>query len=138
MRLEPDVDFGRKFGVPPPMITIFSAGLTVVTSALASLAGTWERPTLLVVFGLFCAAMFSLFGQLCTIIAVRSGEISAVVPFRYSIILFAILSGILVFGQFPDAPTLLGITIVCSAGLYTFHREQVRRRERALVAKGAP
>ncbi len=115
--------------VPPPMITLFSAGLTVVTSLIAAAAGGWDWPPPLVLLGLVCAAAFSLIGQVCTIIAVRSAEISAVVPFRYTIILFAIVSGIFVFGQFPDALTLLGILIVCAAGLYTFHRERVRRAE---------
>ena len=115
--------------VPPPMISIFSAGLTVVTAAAVSLAGHWVWPPPLVLLGLFCAAMFSLLGQLATIVSVRSGELSAVVPFRYAIIIFAILSGVVVFGHFPDPITLVGIVIVCSAGLYTFHREQVRRRE---------
>lgn len=116
-------------GVPPPMITVFSAGLTTATSLLAATAGGWSWPPGFILFALVCAAGFSLFGQWCTIIAVRSAEISAVVPFRYTIILFAILSGIFVFGQFPDGLTLLGILIVCSAGLYTFHRERVRRAE---------
>jgi hypothetical protein len=42
--------------------------------------------------------------------------------------ILAIVSGSLVFGQDPDERTLLGITIVCAAGLYTFHRERLRRR----------
>ncbi len=111
------------------MITVFSSGLTVLTSAIAALAGGWAWPPPMILFGLVCAAGFSLFGQVCTIVAVRSAEISAVVPFRYTIILFAILSGILVFNQYPDVLTLTGIAIVCSAGLYTFHRERVRRAE---------
>jgi drug/metabolite transporter (DMT)-like permease len=122
-------------GVPPPLITLFSAGLTTVTALLVTtVADDWAMPSATVVLALFAAAMFSLFGQLCTIIAVRSGEISAVIPFRYSIILFAIFSGIMVFGQFPDLLTLTGIVIVCAAGLYTFHREQQLRRLAAAKA----
>ena len=52
----------------------------------------------------------------------------AVAPFRYTIILFAIVSGIIVFNHFPDGPTLAGIVIVAAAGLYTFFREQKLRR----------
>ena len=117
--------------VPPPMITIFSAGLTIATSLIVALWVPWTWPSALIVFALFCAAMFSLFGQWCTIVAVRTAEISAVVPFRYSIIIFAIISGMTVFGHFPDPVTLLGILIVCAAGLYTFHREQTLKRQAA-------
>ena len=77
------------------------------------------------------AGLFSLFGQMCVIISVRSGDISAVAPFRYSIIRFAIASGVLVFGNFPDVATLSGTAIVVAAGLYTFYREQTLRRRAA-------
>ena len=123
--------------VPPALIMLVSGALTTFTGLVSAVAGDWAWPPWWVVAGLLAAAMFSLFGQFCTIIAVRSGELSAVVPFRYSIILFAILSGILVFGQFPDVVTLAGIVIVCAAGLYTFHREQVRKREAAEKAAAA-
>jgi drug/metabolite transporter (DMT)-like permease len=120
--------------VPPALIMLFSGVLTTSTGMISSFAGGWSWPPWWVVGGLFAAAMFSLLGQLATIVAVRSGELSAVVPFRYSIIIFALISGVVVFGHFPDALTLTGIVIVCAAGLYTFHREQVRRREAAAGA----
>ena len=123
--------------VPPPMMSLFSAGLTVLTSLAAAAMVSWHWPGMWTVLGLFAAAMFSLLGQWWTIISVRSGELSAVVPFRYSIILFAIVSGIFVFGHFPDPITMLGIFIVCGAGLYTFHREQTLKRQAAQREAGA-
>ena len=54
----------------------------------------------------------------------RTGEIAVVAPFRYSILLWAILAGFLVWGEVPDLPTWAGIAIVTGAGLYTFLREQ--------------
>jgi drug/metabolite transporter (DMT)-like permease len=114
--------------VPPPLIMLFSASLTTATGLVSSLVGDWTWPPAYVVFWLMAAASFSLVGQVCTIYAVRTGEISAVIPFRYSIILFAIVSGVAVFGDFPDVLTLTGIVIVCGAGLYTFFREQKLRR----------
>ena len=115
--------------VPAPMITLFSAGLTVATSGIVAAAGGWTSPPAMILLGLVAAAGFSLLGQTCTIIAVRAAEVAVVVPFRYTIILFAILSGFIVFDHVPDAVTVLGIAIVCAAGLYTFHRERVRRAE---------
>ena len=85
---------------------------------------------------LVAASMFSLIGQLCVIIAMRTGEVSAVAPFRYTIIVFAILSGIVVFDHFPDGPTLVGIVIVAAAGLYTFFREQQLRRLAMATSSG--
>lgn len=114
--------------VPPPIIMMLSAGAVTVSSLVASLFDTWLVPSAGLVMAMATAAVFSLIGQMCIIISVRSADISAVAPFRYTIIIFAIVSGVLVFGHFPDAVTLLGTAIVVSAGLYTFYREQALRR----------
>ena len=53
----------------------------------------------------------------------RLGELSGTAPFRYSVMVFAILSGVLVFGQFPDEIAMLGMALVVIAGLYAARRE---------------
>ena len=124
-------DLGTRFvdrGVPPPIIMMLSAGAPPPPSLMAPPFAGWSSPTAALVVTMAAAAVFSLFGQICVIISVRSADISAVAPFRYTIILFAIASGILVFGHFPDAMTLAGTTVVAGAGLYTFYREQSLRR----------
>ena len=63
--------------------------------------------------------------------AMRVGEISAVTPFRYARLIFALIIGILIFGERPDLMTLAGATLVIGSGLYTFARERVRRRNAA-------
>jgi drug/metabolite transporter (DMT)-like permease len=67
-------------------------------------------------------------GQLCTIIAVRAGEISAVAPFRYTGIIWGIAVGFMIWGHLPDNVSMIGIAIVIVAGLYTLYREQKLRR----------
>ena len=115
-------------GVPPPIIMMLSAGAVTTTSLLVAPFSSWTMPGWGLAGAMMSAALFSLFGQICIIISVRSSDISAVAPFRYTIIPFAIASGILVFGHFPDAMTLLGTAIVVAAGLYTFYRERSLRR----------
>jgi drug/metabolite transporter (DMT)-like permease len=60
--------------------------------------------------------------------AMRVGEVSAVAPFRYSRLVFALVIGGLVFNERPDALTLLGASLIIGSGLYAFHRERVRAR----------
>lgn len=115
-------------GVPPPIIMMLSAGTVTLTSLCAAPFAGWSAPGWGLLAAMASAAIFSLAGQICVIISVRSADISAVAPFRYTIILFAIASGMLIFGHFPDAMTLTGTAIVVAAGLYTFHREQSLRR----------
>jgi len=67
------------------------------------------------------------------ICSLRSGEMAAVAPFRYAGIVWAILLGFLIWKELPDTLSLGGISILVSAGLYTFYREQqLRRRAPAL------
>ncbi len=115
-------------GVPPPVIMMLSAGAVTISSLFAAPFSDWTWPPLALVLATGAAGVFSLFGQICVIISVRAGDISAVAPFRYTIIIFAIVSGVTVFGHLPDGLTLLGTAIVVAAGLYTFYREQALRR----------
>jgi hypothetical protein len=54
----------------------------------------------------------ALIGYQCIIMALRSGDISAVAPFRYSALLWAMLLGYLVFGDVPDAMMVTGASII--------------------------
>lgn len=58
----------------------------------------------------------------------RLGEMSAITPFRYSRLLFALAIGIVVFEERPDLLTLTGGVLIIGSGLYTFARERARKR----------
>lgn len=71
--------------------------------------------------------------QLLMIEAFRRGEAAVVAPFKYTSLVWALILGFLVFGDFPDSWTLAGAAIIMSAGLYVLHRETIVRRARAKV-----
>ena len=50
---------------------------------------------------------------------------SKLTPFQYTQIIWATLYGLIIFGQFPDGPTLIGVAIVIGSGVYIWHRENV-------------
>jgi drug/metabolite transporter (DMT)-like permease len=54
--------------------------------------------------------------------AMRTGEVSAVTPFRYTRLLFALILGVAIFGERPDAMMLAGSAIVVASGLYVLTR----------------
>lgn len=60
--------------------------------------------------------------------AMRIGEVSAVTPFRYSRLLFALFFGVTIFDERPDTWTLIGAAIVIGSGLYSLAREEHLRR----------
>jgi drug/metabolite transporter (DMT)-like permease len=112
--------------------------ILLVSQVAISLAGlgfgafeSWAVPTRANAAHLVLASFCSMIGQLCLIYSVRSGEISAVAPFRYTGMLWAILLGLAIWGELPDGWTFLGILVLISAGLFTLYRERVVGKQRA-------
>jgi S-adenosylmethionine uptake transporter len=80
------------------------------------------------------AAVMVIGGYICSIMVMRIGEISFVATFRYTSLVWALLLGWLVFGDWPKPITLLGAAIVIGSGVFMLLRErQINRR----VAKAA-
>lgn len=73
---------------------------------------------------------FGLLGYNTMVVATRLAEISAIAPFRYSRLLFAMLLAVAIFGERPDAATLLGAALIAGAGIYSMWREARLRRAR--------
>ena len=68
------------------------------------------------------ACVFGFAGYTSLTHAMRTGEVSAVTPFRYTRLLFGIGLGIGVFGERPDLPTIIGSLIIVASGLYILMR----------------
>lgn len=51
-------------------------------------------------------------------VAMRTGEISAVTPFRYTRLVFAMIAGFLIFRERPDLWTIIGSTIIVGSGIF--------------------
>ena len=56
--------------------------------------------------------------------AMRLGEIGFVQPFRYTLLIWAMLYGLALFGEAPDPWMLPGSAIVVATGFFTLHRER--------------
>ncbi|MEQ9694572.1 DMT family transporter [Shimia sp. SDUM112013] len=55
-------------------------------------------------------------------VAMRTGDIAVVTPFRYSRMLFALVFAIFWFGERPDPLMIVGTTLIVASGLYTLMR----------------
>ncbi|SIO23939.1 Permease of the drug/metabolite transporter (DMT) superfamily [Rhodovulum sp. ES.010] len=80
---------------------------------------------------LAAALLFGVLGYYAIVEAMRGGEIAAIIPFRYSRLVFGMGLGILVFGERPDALTYGGAALIIASGLYTFWRERALSLARA-------
>jgi drug/metabolite transporter (DMT)-like permease len=124
-------------GVPILVLIFISASAVALTGLFGLAIESWIWPTRVMIIGLLASALGVTGGYYGAIVAMRSGEISVVAPFRYAAMLFALMWGYVIFGEIPDRTTWVGIAIVVAAGVYTFHRESVRKRELAAVVKAA-
>ena len=86
----------------------------------------WVTPSL-GDLGLFAlAGLFGSVGVMCLTHAFRLGPAAVISPFEYSALIWATLLGFLLWGELPDAITLVGAGIVISSGLYIIYRETVK------------
>jgi drug/metabolite transporter (DMT)-like permease len=69
-------------------------------------------------------------GQYFWVQAFKAGEMSAVAPFEYLRLPFAVFMGWLIFGQMPEIWTYVGAAIVIASALYIAQREAQLARER--------
>jgi drug/metabolite transporter (DMT)-like permease len=115
--------------VPTLTLIAMSAFVSMFAGIMLLPFETWIVPSGLQILLLLLAAFFLTIAYALIVISMRSGDVGVVSPFRYAVIVFAILSGWLVWGEFPDQIQLAGIALLTTAGIYTFQRE---RRSHAL------
>jgi drug/metabolite transporter (DMT)-like permease len=125
--------------IPSLFITLLTT-ITVTTAGAAILVplGGWTPPSARAIALLGLAAVLISIGYQCVIMSLRIGDMSAVAPFRYTALLWAMLLGYVVFGDVPDGFMLTGAAIIVLSGLYAFYREHKRHRPVAAEASGPP
>ena len=107
-------------------LTVLAWSSLVGVVALSPLVwSVWLTPnasqwTILILLGVFNGL-----GQYLVIRAFMLASASLLAPFSYSLIIWSMLIGLVVFNSFPDAITLVGTTILIAAGLYIWNREKV-------------
>lgn len=69
-------------------------------------------------------SVFLVGGYLFTVMALRGTEVAYTAPFRYTLIVYALILGYVVFGDVPDSWSMLGIVLIVGSGLFTLYREQ--------------
>jgi drug/metabolite transporter (DMT)-like permease len=106
---------------------------TFLLGALLSPFG-WVTPSL-GSLGLFAAAgCISVAALLCVNRSLKLAPASVVVPYQYSMIIWAVMFGIVVFGDVPSMATIAGAAIIIGAGLYIFLRERDLGRSETVVS----
>jgi S-adenosylmethionine uptake transporter len=109
---------------PSLFITMMTAVAITCLGGAVTATNSWQTVDVATLAQLALSACFLFGGYLFSVMTMRVGEMSFIAPFRYTILIWALLLGIFVFGEIPDTLAFVGAAIVVSAGLYTFFRER--------------
>ncbi len=115
-----------------------------IVLASSQFAGTFTLGLLMSPFGwvtpsigslaLFAAAgCISVSALLCVNRSLKLAPASVVVPYQYTMIVWAVMFGYVVFGDVPSMATIAGAAIIIGAGFYIFLRERELGRGDAAV-----
>jgi drug/metabolite transporter (DMT)-like permease len=102
------------------------AGVCIVSALVpfAWVAPSWHDILFGVLIGVASTA-----GQWIVVLAFRYADASVLAPFSYTQLLWVSILGFVIFGELPDIWTVTGAVFIVGSGLYTAHRERVRRSQ---------
>jgi drug/metabolite transporter (DMT)-like permease len=106
-------------------------GTFLLGIAMSPFGWVTPSPASLVLFA--AAGIISVCALLCVNRSLKLAPASVVVPYQYSMIVWAVMFGIVVFGDVPSAATIVGAAIIIGAGLYIFLRERSLGRGETVV-----
>ena len=101
---------------------------TIVGALLLSLVApfAWKTPESAFHWGLLCLmGLLASIGHYLLIRAFEYAGATLLAPFTYTTLVWAMLYGWLVFGQFPDAVSLCGSAIIVGSGLFLVGRQRL-------------
>lgn len=111
-------------GIGSSTIAFYAAATITLTGFILGVGEEWRMPDLREAGLLLLSAGFLTAGYITAVATMRVGEISLIAPLRYTSLVWAIVLGLVIFGEWPDLWTWLGSALVVGAGLYTILREQ--------------
>ncbi len=110
--------------VPSITVALIAAVAVTVAAGLASISIDWVRPSTLGWAQLAGSSIFIIVAYVFSVMTMRIGDIAAVTPFRYTSLLWALVLGFFIFGEWPDRFTMLGAAIIVGTGIFTLLRER--------------
>jgi len=117
----------RSLGATGDKVLVFWQTVGALAAGLVMAPFNWTPPSAPDYLLIALLGVVSMSGHLCVTRSLKLAPAATVVPYQYTLILWAIIFGYLVFGDVPTSAMLVGTVIIIAAGLFIFWREQVSR-----------
>jgi drug/metabolite transporter (DMT)-like permease len=117
-------------------LLMFSGIISISSShpSLAFFGREWVMPGHLDLLLMVAIGLIAAIGFYCLSQAYCVSEASAIAPFEFTYILWAVIFGYLFWNEMPGPITILGMAVLISSSLYIWYRErQMQRKETALL-----
>jgi drug/metabolite transporter (DMT)-like permease len=119
----------RKFGASDSSTTTnFITGLVGTVMMSFAIPFFWKTPTLIHGLLMFAMGAAATTGHALLIRAYKHAAPAVVGPFSYGQLVWASLLGYLVFGEFPDPLTMLGMAVIVGSGAFVTFHNLMRRK----------
>lgn len=104
--------------IPALVATFTTLVMVMLGAALATSAfETWVRPSGFHVGLMAVAGLLLMFGHMLVFLAFRFASAQVVAPFYYTFTLWAVTSGLVVFGDVPNTLAMIGMALILLSGL---------------------
>ena len=106
-----------------PLTTLIYTGLVGLIASTFAVPFFWVPPDppawgLMVALGAFGGL-----GHFTLIKALEAAPAATIMPYTYTNLVWAALVGLLLFGDLPDVPTVVGALVIAASGIYIYRRE---------------
>jgi drug/metabolite transporter (DMT)-like permease len=108
---------------------VFSLHLGMGVSATAALPWVWVPLDPVTLAQLFLMALIALVAHYVFTLAFARADVSALAPFEYTALIWAVIIGYAVWRDIPSLEVWIGAVIIIACGLYVIHRESLHRRQ---------
>jgi drug/metabolite transporter (DMT)-like permease len=123
----------RKLRATPDIVLATGQFIGTVTFGAVLAPFGWITPTAGSLGFFAVAGCISVCALLCGNRSLKLAPASVVVPYQYSMIIWAVMFGYAVFGDVPSTATIVGAAIIIAAGFYIFLRERALGRGETVV-----
>lgn len=117
--------YSRQLRGTPDTTLVTWQTIAALVAGLVFAVPNWQTPGLVDIGPMLLLGVVSCAAHLMITRALKLAPASTLAPLHYSLLLWAVVFGMVFFGDVPGPRVLVGAVIVVLAGLFIFHRQKV-------------